>query len=87
MSMIANFIKEEERLSWVEPAGGVVCFPKVEAGLSGDELASLLLERYDTSVVPGSFFEEPQHFRIGFGVRADTLARGLENIKKVLKDY
>lgn len=87
ISMIASFITGEEKLSWVEPAGGVVCFPKVEAGLSGDELASLLLERHDTSVVPGSFFEDPQHFRIGFGVRPDTLARGLENIKKVLKDY
>ncbi|UCC40038.1 MAG: pyridoxal phosphate-dependent aminotransferase [Candidatus Aminicenantes bacterium] len=84
MSMIANLIRKEEKLSWVEPAGGVVCFPRVEAGLSGDELASLLLERYDTSVVPGSFFEKPQHFRMGFGVRPDTLARGLENIKKVL---
>jgi aspartate/methionine/tyrosine aminotransferase len=84
MSMIANFIKEEDKLSWVEPAGGVVCFPRVEAGLSGDELASILLEKYETSVVPGSFFEAPQHFRIGFGVSPDTLTRGLENIKKVL---
>ncbi len=86
MSAIVNFIREEEKLSWVEPAGGVVCFPKVEAGLSGDELASLLLERYDTLVVPGSFFEAPQHFRIGIGVRPDTFARGLDNIRNALKD-
>ena len=87
MSMIANFIREEGKLSWIEPAGGVVCFPKVEAELSGIELASLLLEKYETSVVPGSFFEEPQHFRIGFGVKPDTLTRGLENIKKLLRNY
>jgi hypothetical protein len=85
--MIRDFIQEEERLKWVEPAGGVVCFPKVEAGLSGDSLAALLQEKYRTSVVPGSFFEEPQHFRLGFGVAPSILASALKYIKKVLEQF
>ncbi len=85
-SMIKTFIQGEERLSWVEPAGGVICFPKVNAKLSGDRLASILLEKYETAVVPGSFFEEPQQFRLGFGVSSKILAVGLENIKKALEE-
>lgn len=81
--MMRNFIQKEEKLSWVEPAAGILCFPKVE-GLTGDRLASLLLEKYNTSVVPGRFFEDPQHIRIGYGVTPGILARGLENIKKAL---
>lgn len=85
--MIKNFIQEEERLSWVEPAGGVICFPRVESNLTGDELAELLQERYDTNIVPGSFFENPQHFRIGFDVRPEILAKALENIQNALQNF
>jgi aspartate/methionine/tyrosine aminotransferase len=83
--MMRNFIQKEEKLSWVEPAAGILCFPKVE-GLTGDRLASLLLEKYKTSVVPGRFFEDSQHIRIGIGVPSGILARGLENIKKALEE-
>lgn len=82
---VKRFIQEEEKLSWVEPAGGIICFPRVEGDLSGDGLAEILRRKYDTAVVPGSFFEEPQHFRLGFDVSFETLARGLENIRKVLR--
>jgi bifunctional pyridoxal-dependent enzyme with beta-cystathionase and maltose regulon repressor activities len=67
--------------------GGVVCFPRIEARLNGDKLARLLQEKYNTSVALGSFFEEPQHFRLGFGVSSQILADGLENIRKVLKEF
>jgi len=86
-SMIRDFIQGEERLSWIEPAQGVVCFPRVEAPMNGDNLAELLQEKYDTSVVPGSFFEEPQHFRLGYGLPSSLLAEGLENIRKALREF
>lgn len=86
-SKIKNFIQNEERLTWVEPAGGSVCFPRIREGLTGDRLAAVLQEKYRTSVVPGSFFEEAQHFRLGLGVPPLTFNRGLENIKKVLEGF
>lgn len=82
---VKRFIQDEERLSWVEPAGGVICFPRVEGEMGGDKLAEALLRDFDTAVVPGSFFEAPEHFRLGFGVDPEILARGLDNIKKALK--
>jgi len=83
-SLIKAFIESEERLSWVEPSGGIICFPRVESGLSGDEVAFILRKEFDTALVPGSFFESPQHFRLGMDVESVVLAEVLENIKTVL---
>ena len=85
-ALVRDLIGLEPCLDWVEPADGVVCFPRLESGLSGDELALRLRTDYDTAVVPGRFFEQPQHFRIGFGGDSDILADGLENIRSALRD-
>jgi aspartate/methionine/tyrosine aminotransferase len=85
-SSVKELINQEENLSWVEPKDGVVCFPRIESGLTGDELAARLRADHDTAIVPGSFFEQPQHFRLGFGGDSSTLADGLENIRKALKE-
>lgn len=84
-SLVRDCIDQEKKLSWVEPADGVVCFPRIESSLNGDELAEILRKNYDTAVVPGRFFEQIQHFRLAFGGDTDTLAAGLENIGKALK--
>ena len=83
---VMDSINQEEHLSWVEPAGGVVCFPRIESGLTGDELVKILRADHDTAVVPGSFFERPQHFRLGFGGDSKILAEGLSNIQKALSE-
>jgi hypothetical protein len=85
--MVKEFIREERKLSWVEPAQGVICFPKLETRANGDELARVLREKYETSLVPGRFFERPRHFRLGFAVPSAVLAQGLKNIKEVLKEF
>jgi aspartate/methionine/tyrosine aminotransferase len=84
-SLVRDWIQREKGLSWVEPADGVLCFPRIEGSFDGDELAAVLRKNYDTAVVPGRFFEQTQHFRLAFGGDTDTLAAGLENIGKALK--
>lgn len=84
--MVKRFIDDEERLDWAEPAGGIVCFPRIKGEGSGDRLAEILQHKYETSVVPGRFFEDPQNFRLGFGIDPQVLAKGLENIRSALKD-
>lgn len=54
--------------------------------LAPEPLAGILSQRFDTAVVPGRFFEDPRHFRLGFGVPAEVLARGVANIKKALAE-
>jgi aspartate/methionine/tyrosine aminotransferase len=85
-SLVKELIDREDRLSWVEPAGGVVCFPRVESGMNGDELAECLRDRYGTAVVPGRFFGQPEHFRLGFGGDTNTLEAGLTKIRKALRE-
>ena len=81
---VAAFMAGEARLEWVEPENGIIAFPRIKGPGSGDELARRLREDYATSVVPGSFFEEPRHFRLGFGAAPEILDRGLAAIGRAL---
>ncbi len=84
VNLIKGFIEDESCLTWIEPSGGIICFPRIESGLSGDELARILREDFDTAVIPGSLFESPQHFRLGMDVESFVLAEVLEHIKEIL---
>jgi hypothetical protein len=81
---VRGFMAGEPRLRWVEPAGGIVCFPRVEPPFMGRTLAGLLQDRFETSVVPGDFFEAPAHVRLGFYADPADLAEGLANIRRAL---
>jgi hypothetical protein len=47
----------------------------------------LLREKYETTVVPGSFFEMPRHFRIGIGGDTVNLRAGLERLSSALDEF
>jgi aspartate/methionine/tyrosine aminotransferase len=49
-------------------------------------LCALLRDKYETSVVPGRFFEMPEHIRIGFGCETEILAGGLERLGAALDE-
>ncbi|HEX3985799.1 MAG TPA: pyridoxal phosphate-dependent aminotransferase [Acidobacteriaceae bacterium] len=65
---------------------GTVNFPRLKQG-SVDEFCEFLRERYDTSVVPGRFFESPDHFRIGIGGDAHMTAEGLKRLAAALDEW
>jgi aspartate/methionine/tyrosine aminotransferase len=60
-------------------------FPRVKQG-NADELFKLLREKYETSVVPGRFFESPSHFRIGLGGDTENLIEGLRRLGAALDE-
>ncbi len=62
---------------------GTTSFPKL---LHGDvaELLPRLRTKYETTVVPGRFFEMPGHFRIGMGVDHEMFAEGLRRLAEAL---
>lgn len=62
---------------------GTVSFPRLARG-SGDDFCRLLREKYETSVVPGSFFGMEQHFRLGICCPTATLITGLERLADAL---
>jgi aspartate/methionine/tyrosine aminotransferase len=70
-------------LDWAPPDAGPVCFPRVRSGPADDFCARLRAE-YDVGVIPGRFFEMPDHFRIGFGGPTEELRAGLERLSQAL---
>ncbi len=87
--LVTGFMQRESesgRLSWVEPSGGVVIFPRIEIPVSGDELSDILMRNHGVAITPGSFFEAPDHFRLGFSGDTEELSTGLEIISRVLKE-
>jgi hypothetical protein len=84
--LLANqFLDSRNDLEAVRPPRGSIMFPRVKQG-NADSLCELLREKYETSVVPGRFFEMPAHFRVGLGGDSATLAAGLERLGSALDE-
>ncbi|MDQ5843829.1 MAG: pyridoxal phosphate-dependent aminotransferase [Acidobacteriota bacterium] len=83
--LLNQFLNSREDLETVRPTLGSIMFPRVKHG-SADKLIDLLRQKYDTSVVPGRFFEMPAHFRIGLGGETDELIEGLRRLGAALDE-
>ncbi len=66
---------------------GVVnfCFPKL-IGVDEVEFGRVAAEKYRTLIAPGRFFGLPSHFRLGYGMRTESLEKGLENLSLALNE-
>jgi len=84
--MLNDFLDTRHDLEVVRPEFGTVMFPRVRHGTS-ERLCELLREKYETSVVPGVFFEMPAHFRIGIAGNTDSLSEGLTRLELALDEY
>jgi aspartate/methionine/tyrosine aminotransferase len=83
--ILNDFFDTREDLQVVRPEFGTVMFPRVVNG-TADELCRLLQVKYETSVVPGSFFQMPAHFRVGFAGDSAVLEAGLERLAAALDE-
>jgi len=83
--LLNEFFDTREDLEVVRPEFGTVMFPRVRHGAS-EQLLRLLREKYETSVVPGSFFEMPAHFRVGITSDTDMLEEGLRRLGLALDE-
>jgi aspartate/methionine/tyrosine aminotransferase len=79
-----NWIQNQKNLEWVEPEGGVVCFPRIKDNVDVEKFYKILNEKYSTYVGPGHWFEQDKRYmRIGYGWPSkEELIGGLENISK-----
>ncbi|MEK6321778.1 MAG: pyridoxal phosphate-dependent aminotransferase [Acidobacteriota bacterium] len=83
--LLDQFLDSRDDLEAVRPRFGTVVAPRLKRG-NVHELCSLLREKYETSVVPGRFFEMPDHIRIGIGCETEMLAGGLERVGAALDE-
>lgn len=84
--LLNAFLDTRDDLETVRPPFGTVMFPRLSSGETSERLCQLLREKYETTVVPGSFFELPTHFRIGIAGPTDNLEHGLERIGRALDE-
>jgi aspartate/methionine/tyrosine aminotransferase len=78
--LVRKFLSNCDRLECALPDFGTCIFPRFKGG-DAEQFVKTLHERYDTDVVPGRFFEMPDHFRLGIGGDTETLAAGLERLQ------
>src|SRR5215471_7197493 len=81
--ILRDFLKQQSALSAVENEWGTTSFPRLLNG-NTDSFLERLRSEFDTSAVPGRFFEVPNHFRIGMGVNTEMFAEGLNRISQAL---
>lgn len=89
LGVMKDWIGREELVEWIEPRGGVVCFPRIKADVpvDVDEFYRVLLSEHGTYVGPGHWFEQSRRsFRIGFGwPTLDELRKGLSGISASIR--
>ena len=84
-TLLDSFLDSRPDLDCFRPPAGTVVFPRLTRGHS-ELFLKLLREKYETSVVPGGFFDMPQHFRIGIGGDTQIVRGGLERLGTALDE-
>jgi aspartate/methionine/tyrosine aminotransferase len=85
-AVVNDFLAEHPDLDCEPSRYGTTVFPRLRAGRAG-EFVAMLRDQFETSVVPGDFFEQPQHFRIGFCAANETVRAGLERLDAALDAF
>ena len=85
-ALMNQFLAKHPVLECEPSRFGTTVFPRLQTGRVTD-FVTLLRKKYETSVVPGEFFEQPQHFRIGFCGDSETLRAGLDRIATALETF
>ena len=78
------FLASRSDLEFYRPEFGTLIFLKLRFGRV-DELCRLL-EKYETDVAPGSYFDMPEGFRVGIGGDPETTREGLKRLGLALDE-
>lgn len=79
------FVDARSDLDCMPAKHGITAFPRWSGG-DAERLDALLRERYDSAIVPGGWFEMPEHFRVGFGLPTAELEDALARLGLALDD-
>jgi hypothetical protein len=83
-TLVREFLRSRRDLDCFDPPGGTVVFPRVSTLTDTTRFAERLLASHGTAVVPGRFFDAPEHFRLGFGGATEAVRGGLDALSKSL---
>jgi aspartate/methionine/tyrosine aminotransferase len=80
-----DFIASRSDLQCAPAVHGITAFPRWLGG-DGQRLDDHLRQHYDGSVVPGRWFEMPEHFRVGFYPDGAAFNEALSRLGRALDD-
>jgi aspartate/methionine/tyrosine aminotransferase len=81
-----SFLQTRDDIDAVPTKLGTTLFPRL-SGIDVESFCALLVEKYETSVVPGRFFESPQHVRIGLCCEPENFHAGIERFGQALDEF
>lgn len=84
--LLRAFLQRRDDLEYFWPEYGTIVFPKLNQG-SVSALCRMLHNDFDTSVVPGEFFESADRFRIGVGGNTAEIRSALLQLEQGLDRY
>jgi len=85
-ALLDAFLDSRADLECFRPPAGTVVFPRLPEG-DPEAFFKMLREKYETSVVPGAYFELPRHFRLGIGGETANLQPALERLGAALDGF
>ncbi|HOJ70540.1 MAG TPA: pyridoxal phosphate-dependent aminotransferase [Syntrophorhabdaceae bacterium] len=94
---IISELRSIEGVTCYKPKGAFYAFPNFNAILgkrykdktieSSATLTEILLEDFHTAVVPGAEFGKEGYIRLSFATSMDVIKKGLERIKKAVREF
>ena len=84
--LLHDFLLGRDDLDYFWPEYGTIVFPRLKYG-DAASLCDILRRDFETSVVPGNFFESPKHFRIGVGTPTESVREALQQLGSGLDRY
>ena len=80
-----DFVAGRDDLSCMSAEHGITAFPLWTGG-DTERIDALLRAKYDTSIVPGRWFDMPKHFRVGLGGDTEMLRKALARLGSALDE-
>lgn len=79
------FLESRNDLEAMPAEHGITAFPRWRGG-DTEQLDQHLRERFETAIVPGRWFELPDHFRAGFGLPTGDFEEALGRLGQALDE-
>ena len=84
--LLQEFLESRHDLDYFWPEYGTIVFPRLRRG-NVEDFCNLLRKDFETSVVPGRFFDCPDRFRMGVGIQTEAVQEALQQIAKGLNKF
>ena len=80
---LKEFLQARDDVDAVPTKFGTTSFPRLR-NVDVEKFCSLLIKKFETAVVPGRFFESPQHVRIGMCCEPKNFRAGIERLGEAM---